>query len=70
MYGKYAANGSEVHLKWVLDDTTFDQIIDGTIIGSFSYLMPDVMTYGNATFDVTPNPTIEVTNNFTSADDS
>jgi hypothetical protein len=70
LYGKYAANGSEVHLKWVLDDTTFDQIIDGTIIGSFSYLMPDVMTYGNATFDVTPNPTIEVTNNFTSADDS
>jgi len=70
LYGKYAANGAEVHLKWVLDDTTFDQVIDGTILGSFSYLMPDVITYGNATFDVTPNPTIEVTNNFTTPDDS
>lgn len=70
LYGKWANNGAEVHFKMVLDDTTFDQVIDGTLSTSLSLLMPDIVTNGNATFDVSPIPTVRITNSWNSADDS
>jgi hypothetical protein len=70
LYGKWANNGQEVHFKMVLDDTTFDQVIDGTLSTSLSLLMPDIVTSGNATFDVSPIPTVRITNSWNSADDS
>ena len=66
LYGKYSLNGRRVHFKLVLDDTTFDQTIDGTVTANLSYLMPDIVTYGGATFDVSPDPTVAVFDNFNS----
>ena len=70
LYGKYAANGAEVHLKIVLDDTAHNNIVDGTLTPTLSYLMPDALTQGGATFTVAPAPTVAITNNFNSGDDS
>lgn len=70
VYGKHANNGSEVHFKIVMDDTAFDQYTDGKVSVALSYLMPDIMIRGSATFDVSPDPTAEITNNFNTADDS
>lgn len=70
LYGKYAANGAEVHLKVVLDDTAHNNIVDGTLTPTLSYLMPDALTQGGATFTVAPAPTVTITNNFNSGDDS
>ena len=70
LYGKYAANGAEVHLKIVLDDTAHNNIIDGTLTPTLSYLMPDAITQGGATFNIAPAPTVTITNNLNSADDS
>ena len=70
MYGKYVDNGAGVQLKIVLDDTAHANIIDGTITPTLSFLMPDTITSGNTSLDVTPNPTCAVINSFTSPDDS
>ena len=70
LYGKWANNGTEVHFKIVLDDTAFSQTTDGSVESSCSYLMPDVITKNTATFDVSPDPIFDVTNNFNTADDS
>ena len=70
LYGKYAANGAEVHLKLVLDDTAHANTVDGTLTPTLSYLMPDAITQGTATFTVVPAPTVVITNNFNSGDDS
>jgi hypothetical protein len=74
IYGKWANSGTELHFKVVLDDTAYDQTIDGQIEASFTYLMPDVITRtswaGSATFDVTPDPYVEVIDNFNTVDDS
>jgi len=64
LYGKYSLNGKRIHFKLVLDDISFDQTIDGTIQASISYLMPDVLTKGSATFDVNPDPVHTVTDDF------
>lgn len=78
LYGKWADNGREVHLKVELDDTAFSQISDGQFDITPSYLMPSVIekdnvfTYikGDAVFDVSPDPVFEITNNFNTLDDS
>jgi hypothetical protein len=74
IYGKWANSGSELYFKVVLDDTAYDQTIDGQISSSFTYLMPDVITRtswaGSATFDVNPDPYIEVTDNFNTTGDN
>jgi hypothetical protein len=70
MYGKYVDNGASVQLKIVLDDTAHANIIDGSITPALSILMPDTITSGATSLDVTPNPTCSVINTFTSADDS
>lgn len=70
LYGKYAANGAEVHFKMVLDDTAHANTVDGTLTPTLSYLMPDALTQGTATFTVAPAPTVAITNNFNSSDDS
>ena len=70
LYGKYAASGAEVHFKLVLDDTAHANVVDGTLTPTISYLMPDNITQGGATFSVTPAPTMTITNNFSSGDDS
>jgi len=70
LYGKYAANGAEVHLKAVLDNTTLTQVVDGTIEATNKYLMPDIITQSTSTFDVTPDPTLTILDNFNSGDDS
>ena len=69
----------------ILDDTAYDQTIDGQISANFTYLMPDVITRtswvdnvdltltdytGVATFDVNPDPYIIITDNFNTFDDS
>ena len=59
-----------VHLKFVLDDTGHANVIDGNIEATLSYLMPDTLTQGGATFDVTPDPTVRILNNLVSSDDS
>ena len=64
LYGKYSLNGKRIHFKLVLDDISFDQTIDGTIQASISYLMPDTLTKGSATFDVNPDPVHTVTDDF------
>ena len=70
IYGKYSSNGMNVHLKFVLDDTGHANVIDGNIEATLSYLMPDTLTQGGATFDVTPDPTVRILNNLVSSDDS
>ena len=70
LYGKYTDNGSGVQFKIKLDDTTHANIIDGTITPTISYLMPDTLTIGTTSFDVTPAPTFSVVNDFTSPDDN
>ena len=70
VYGKHANNGSEVHFKIVLDDTSFTQVTDGAISTSLSYLMPDSITEAGAVFDVTPDPVASLIDNFNSGDDS
>jgi len=70
MYGKYVDGGAGVQFKIVLDDTQHANVIDGTITPTISYLMPDTITNGNNSFDVTPVPTYVTVNSFTSADDS
>jgi hypothetical protein len=70
LYGKYANNGSEVHFKIVLDDTAFAQTIDGTLSVTLSYLMPDTIIEGSATFDVTPDPVSTILDDFNTGDDS
>jgi hypothetical protein len=70
LYGKHANNGSEVHFKIVMDDSVFAQVMDGTFSVTLSHLMPDIITEGTATFDVSPSPVPLITNNFTTADDS
>lgn len=70
MYGKYTDAGAGVSFKIVLDDTAHANIVDGNITPTLSYLMPDTITSGNTSLDVTPNPTVSIVNNFTSADDS
>jgi len=64
LYGKYSQNGARVHFKIKLDDTSFDQIIDGNINGTLSYLMPDNITKNTATFDVNPDPVLHITDDF------
>ena len=54
----------------VLDDTTHANVIDGSITPTISYLMPDTLTIGSTSFDVTPTPTFAIVNDFTSPDDS
>ena len=74
VYGKWANGGSEVHFKIILDDTAFDQVVDGTLLVIHNYLMPDIITRsswaGTAEFDVTPDPYVVVIDNFNSGDDS
>lgn len=70
LYGKHANNGSEVHFKIVMDDTAHAQFTDGQVSIGLSYLMPDIMTEGSATFDVTPDPISYITNPFGNVDDS
>ena len=70
LYGKWANNGSDVMFKLVLDDNTFDQVIDGKIETTCTYLMPDIIERNSATFDVNPDPILSITNNFNSSDDS
>lgn len=75
IYAKHANNGSEVHFKIYLDDWSVGQVIDGTIEATLSYLMPtavsEVRPCGTTTtFDVSPAPTAEITNNFNTSDDS
>jgi len=70
LYGKWADNGKDVDLKIELDDTAFAQFTDGSFETSISYLMPDIITLNDATFDVNPNPVFAITNNFDTADDS
>lgn len=70
LYGKYSLNGRRLHFKLVLDDTSFDQVIDGTVSASLSYLMPDTITRGSATFDVNPDPTVAISDDFNGAFDS
>jgi hypothetical protein len=85
VYGKHANNGSEVHFKIVLDDTSFSQITDGTLSVSLRYLMPYSIsgsTPGVTTpsipyniesdvqFDVTPAPIASVVDDFNTGDDS
>ena len=69
LYGKYIDSGAGVQFKLVLDDSTHNNFIDGTITPTVSYLMPDTLTIGTTSFDVTPAPTFAVVNDFTSADD-
>ena len=70
LYGKWADNGKDVDLKIELDDTAFAQFTDGTFETSVSYLMPDIITLNDATFDVNPVPVFTITNNFDTVDDS
>ena len=70
VYGKWANNGSEVHFKVVLDNTTFNQPVDGTIEATCNYLMPNVMTLNQSEFDVTPEPRFDIIDNFNTGDDS
>ena len=70
LYGKYINNGAGVQFKLVLDDTTHANIVDGSITPTCSYLMPDTLTIGTTSFDVSPAPTFAVTNNFVNFDDS
>ena len=70
LYGKWADNGKDVDLKIVLDDTAFGQFTDGTFETSVSYLMPDIITLNDATFDVNPDPVFSIINNYNTADDS
>ena len=70
LYGKYTDNGAGIQFKIKLDDTSHANIVDGTITATLSYLMPDTITNGGATFDVTPAPTVSIVNNLTSGDDS
>ena len=64
LYGKWADDGKEVHFKLVFDDTSFDQVIDGTLTVTPRYLMPDIITVNTSTFDVTPDPVVELTDDF------
>ena len=70
LYGKWDDDGKEVHFKLVFDDTSFNQVIDGTITVTPRYLMPDIITVNTSTFDVTPDPTVAVTEDFMAADDN
>ena len=70
LYGKWANNGSEVQFKIVLDDSAFNQVMDGTLEATTSYLMPDIITENQSTFDVSPEPVVTVVDNFNTADDS
>ena len=70
LYGKWADNGSDVDFKIELDDTAFTQISDGTFTADVSFLMPEVITLNDATFDVNPEPVFSISNNFNTADDS
>ena len=70
VYGKWANNGSEVHFKVVLDNTTLAQPVDGIIEATCNYLMPDVMTLNQSIFDVTPDPRFDIIDNFNTADDN
>jgi len=70
LYGKWDDDGKEVHFKLVFDDTSFDQVIDGTITVTPRYLMPDIITVNTSTFDVTPDPTVAITNDFMQAEDN
>ena len=74
IYGKWDASGTELHFKVILDDTAYDQTIDGQISSNFTYLMPDTITrtswVGSATFDVNPDPYVVITDNFNTMDDS
>jgi hypothetical protein len=70
LYGKYINNGAGVRFKLVLDDTLHANFIDGTITPTISYLMPDTLTIGTTSFDVTPAPTFAVVDDFTSHNDS
>lgn len=70
LYGKWAASGSEVHFKIVFDDTAYEQVTDGTLEATPRYLMPDIITENNSTFDVTPEPVLEIIDDFMQADDT
>mgnify|MGYP003322701954 CR=1 FL=1 len=48
----------------------YANVVDGTITPTVSYLMPDTLTVGTTSFDVTPAPTFSIANDFTSTDDS
>jgi hypothetical protein len=70
VYGKHANNGSEVRFKIVLDDTSFDQTVDGTIATSVRYVMPYSLIENSAEYDVSPDPVFSVIDNFNTGDDS
>lgn len=70
IYGKWANNGSEIHLKLVLDDTAFSQTMDGQIEAICSFLMPDNIILNTAEFSVMPEPILDILDNFNSGDDS
>ncbi len=70
LYGKWADNGKDVDFKIVLDDTAFAQFTDGEIETTCSFLMPEVITLSDATFNVNPEPVLSVINSFNTADDS
>lgn len=70
LYGKWANGGKEVHFKLVLDNTSLIQPVDGTLEATNRYLMPGSITSGNSDFDVSPDPTMAITDNFNTGDDS
>jgi hypothetical protein len=70
LYGKHANNGSEVHFKIILDNSGFDQTVDGTLSANLSFLMPDTIVEGSATFDVSPDPVSSIIDDFNTVDDS
>lgn len=70
IYGKYINAGAGVQFKLVLDDTTHANVVDGSITPTISYLMPDTLTVGTTSFDVSPVPTFAVVDDFTSPNDS
>ena len=58
-----------MQFKLFLDGITHNNFVDGTITPTISYLMPDTLTIGTHSFDVTPAPTFTVVNDFTGPDD-
>ena len=70
LYGKWSDDGKEVHFKIVFDDTAFNQVVDGTLTVTPRYLMPDIVTINNSEFDVSPDPTYAIIDDFNSPNDS
>ena len=54
----------------IIATSTTIQVVDGTIEATNKYLMPSIITQSTSTFDVTPDPTMTILDNFNSGDDS